>query len=68
MATPKCPSCSNTSFELNEISINKAAWRTYGVCCSQCGAVVGVQEFFNIGILVKKLAKGLKINLDSVTL
>ena len=68
MATPKCPSCSNTSFELNEITIDKAAYRTYGVCCSHCGAVVGVQEYFNIGVLIKKLAKGLRINLDSISL
>lgn len=68
MAIPKCPSCASASFELKELEIKNARWKTYGVCCSHCGAVVGVQEFFNNGILIKKLAKALKVNLDSISL
>jgi hypothetical protein len=64
MATPKCPCCSHTSFELVEIKIATASYRTHAVCCSSCGAVVGVQEFFNIGALIHKLADKLHVRLE----
>jgi len=65
MALPKCPSCNNRTFSLEELSLQKSAYKLYGVCCTSCGAVVGTQEYFNIGTLIHKLAKKLRVNLDS---
>jgi len=33
------------------------------VQCAKCGGVVGVLDFFNIGDLIQKLARGLRIDL-----
>jgi hypothetical protein len=64
MATPKCPSCNDTRFELTEIPIEKASFKTFGVICSHCGAVVGVQEFYNSGDLLMKLAAALNVKIE----
>jgi predicted nucleic-acid-binding Zn-ribbon protein len=64
MATAKCPKCESTSFELKENSVQGSNFRLNFVQCTHCGCVVGVQEYFNIGALIKKFAKKLNINLD----
>lgn len=55
----KCPKCENTSFELSIEDIRNAQYKISFIRCSSCGTVVGTNEFYNVGILVKKLAKEL---------
>jgi hypothetical protein len=62
--TPSCPKCSGTSFSLEELKVQKSAYRIFGVCCTHCGAVVGTQDYYNIGSLIHNLAKKLNVNLD----
>lgn len=66
MALSRCPrgECSGTSFELREIEPRHAAYKLHAIQCSSCGAVVGVMDYFNIGVLVRKLAKALHVDLD----
>ena len=64
MANSTCPKCSSNSFEMKEAKIRNSAYRLYFVQCASCGAVVGVQEFENIGALIYKLAKKMGINLN----
>lgn len=63
MAIPKCPKCENITFTLEELKIEKSNYRIYGVCCKKCGTVVGTEEFYNVGTLVKNLAKKLNVNI-----
>jgi uncharacterized Zn finger protein len=60
----KCPNCSNTEFEaVNETPLN-SNFELIFVRCISCKTVVGVIDYYNVGTLVKKLAKKLKIDLD----
>jgi hypothetical protein len=62
MSTPNCPLCKGTTFELKEIKVKNSNFRLNGICCSHCGAVLSVAEFFNVTHLIKKLAE--KLNVD----
>jgi predicted nucleic-acid-binding Zn-ribbon protein len=62
---PKCPKCGCTLFSLEELSVQKSDFRIFGVCCSACGAVVGVKEFYDNGDLIHKLARRLNVDLKS---
>lgn len=64
----KCPKCENTSFETVIREPKNSNYKLLFTQCSACGCVVGVTEYFNIGVLVKKLAAGLNIDLDSIHL
>ena len=64
MAIPKCPACEGRRFKLTEIKVEGTDHRTYAIHCSSCGAVVGTQEYYNIGTLLTNLAKKLNITLD----
>ena len=64
MATPCCPKCGNHNFEIQEIKVRDANFRTNAINCSSCGAVIGIQEYFNINVRLCKLAEKLRINLD----
>ena len=44
MATPKCPSCGNHTFELQEFVPKGANYKMFAVQCSSCGVVVGAME------------------------
>ena len=60
----KCPSCSNTEFEVvNETPVNSNYDLIFARCTS-CMAVVGVIDYYNVGALIKKLAAKLKVDLD----
>ncbi len=63
MAQPTCPSCGNRNFTLEEMNVSKAGFKIYGICCSNCGVVVGTQEYYNIGALIFKLANKLNVKL-----
>lgn len=64
MTTPNCPRCQGTSFEIQEILVDKANFRHNAVNCSDCGAVLTVFERYNINYRLLKIAKKLGINLD----
>ena len=74
MAYTTCVKCGGTSFEIQETTIARAAYRLYFVQCSSCGGAVGVQEFNNIGSLlmkqneaIKKIAAALNVYVDLQT-
>lgn len=64
MALSTCPKCNSHSFEMVEQEIKGSKFKLMFVQCVMCGAVVGVTDFWNIGALVRKLAKALRIDLD----
>lgn len=57
MATSKCGSCGSPSFEVKEHTPNHSTFRLLFVQCAKCGVVVGVNEFFNIGAMLDKIAR-----------
>lgn len=61
---PSCPKCGNHTFEIQEIKVRAANFRTNVINCTSCGAIVGVQEFFNVSNLVYKLADRMNLKLD----
>ena len=69
MSSSKCPSCSNSSFELKEINVKDSRYKLYAIQCSSCGAVVSITEYYNVGNLIEeqtKLIKSLKQDIDTV--
>jgi len=54
MATSKCLSCNNHYFELQTIEPSGGKYKLNAVQCSSCGAVVGVIEYYDSGVLLKK--------------
>ena len=64
MAYSKCPKCDSTSFEMQEAKVSGARFKLMFIQCSRCGAVIGVQDYYNIGNLIYKLAEKLHVNLD----
>lgn len=63
MATSKCPSCNNHSFEMKEISPRGSQFKYNFIQCSACGAVVGVVDYFNTARLLHNLAEQLNVEL-----
>jgi hypothetical protein len=65
MATSTCIKCGGTRFEVRENTPRDSAFKLMFVQCAACGGVVGVQEYYNIGGMLQKLAK--KLNLGSIS-
>jgi predicted nucleic-acid-binding Zn-ribbon protein len=59
--TSTCPKCDGQRFELRTIEPLRSNWKYNAVQCSKCGAVVGVVDYYNVGFLVRELAKKLKL-------
>ena len=71
MARSTCAKCSGTTFELVENEPVGGKFKYFFVQCNKCGAVIGVQEFFNAGSLlhkqgaaIKKIAAALNVSVD----
>ncbi len=64
MALSTCPKCGGHSFEMVENTPSRSSYKIMFIQCASCGAVVGTQEYFNIGSLIYKLAKALGRSLD----
>lgn len=66
MAIPTCIKCGNHFFEVREAGshVRENNFKIFFVQCTQCGGVVGVQEYYNIGQRITDLAKKLNIHLD----
>jgi hypothetical protein len=63
MARPTCPKCDNARFQVSEIEPMNSNFKLMATHCTSCGAVVGVSDYYNIGTLIHKLAKALRVEL-----
>lgn len=61
-----CPKCASNSFESVIREPKGSNYQLLFTQCSGCGCVVGVTEYFNVGVLVHKLAKALNIDLSTI--
>ena len=59
----KCPrtDCNGTSFRLERIEPTGSVNALQAICCSTCGAVVGVMDYWAVGSIVKKIADHLGV-------
>ena len=64
----KCPKCENTSFEVVNDTPKDSNFKLMYVRCYSCKTLVSVLDFFNLGTQIKKLAKGLNIDLEKIIL
>jgi excinuclease UvrABC ATPase subunit len=60
MVSSTCIKCGNHSFQIVENSPSGAAFKLMFVQCGSCGGVVGIQDYFNIGSLIKDQEKQIK--------
>jgi hypothetical protein len=60
---PICIKCDNNTFEIVEHSPRGSNFRFNFIQCSQCGGVVGVVDYFNIGQLIHDFAAKLGFKL-----
>lgn len=60
MAISTCAKCGNHTFEIQENSPARSAFRLQFVQCMSCGAVIGVLDYFNIGARIEKQDAALK--------
>ena len=60
MAMSKCVACGGFSFEIKQAEPSQSAFKLYFVQCSMCGGVVGVQEYHNIGAMLRDQNKAIK--------
>ena len=63
MAISKCIQCGNTTFEMQENSPIGSNFKFMFIQCSSCGGVVGVVDYYNIGQVLKKIAKKLGVSI-----
>tara|TARA_Y100000588_G_scaffold247805_1_gene262288 strand:+ start:445 stop:639 length:195 start_codon:yes stop_codon:yes gene_type:complete len=59
----KCPKCERTSFELSIENVANAKFKISFIRCSSCGTVVGTNEYYSVGALVKSLAEKLNVEI-----
>jgi predicted nucleic-acid-binding Zn-ribbon protein len=71
MAVTKCPKCGHTRFELRTLEPSGAQYKYNFFQCVSCGTPVGVAEYFNAGVLLrkqnaalKKIAAALNVHVD----
>ena len=65
-ATPKCPNCQTlNNFESTPIKVRNHSVELVSIQCASCGSVVGIMDIHPISVLIYKLAKKLKIDLNS---
>jgi predicted nucleic-acid-binding Zn-ribbon protein len=64
MALSSCVKCGNTVFEVQEKTPVGSNFKFIFVQCSQCGGVVGVMDFYNIGEVLTKIGRKIGVNID----
>jgi hypothetical protein len=65
MAISKCSKCDNTTFEMVEKdNITGANFKVMFIQCARCGAVIGVQDYYNLGAMLNTIKKHLGIPLQ----
>lgn len=62
---PKCsdPKCSSTLFKSSVVEPIDSKFKIQVIHCVTCGCAIGVLEYYNIGAVLHKVAKALKIDL-----
>lgn len=60
MAESTCPKCGGHLFELKVNEPYDARFRTMFIQCRGCGTPVGVQDYYNLGELLKEQEKKLR--------
>lgn len=63
MARSTCAKCGGNAFELVENEPKNASFKYFFVQCTACGVVVGVQEYFNAGSILEKIAAALHVQI-----
>ena len=61
MAISKCAHCQSTRFECKENEPKGSKFKVLFIQCASCGVVVGMVDYYNIPLLLKKLAKALGV-------
>lgn len=61
MAQPTCPKCDSRRFEVQVFEPLRSTFRLLCINCAQCGAVVSVMDFYNMGQMVRDLGKKLGV-------
>jgi predicted nucleic-acid-binding Zn-ribbon protein len=56
-----CVKCGGTFFETRTVEPSGSNFKVTFVQCSNCGGVVGVMDFYNIGGMLQKLASKLGV-------
>ena len=62
MATPSCPKCTNTTFEMKEMEIGNASYRHNVIICRSCGCIVGIEEIKSLMFMLIKIGEKLGLN------
>lgn len=63
MAMSTCLRCGGTTFETCDKEPRGSRYKLVFIQCSECGGVLGVLDFYNIGQLVHDLAKALGVKI-----
>lgn len=66
MASSSCPKCDFKFFEVVENEPANGKYKYVFTQCAKCGTVVGVNEFYNIGALIKETPDSLMNRLQSI--
>lgn len=59
MAISTCPKCDNTNFEIVEHSPIGSNFKYMFIQCNQCGAVVSVTDYYNLGEMISEIKQRL---------
>jgi len=62
MATPSCPKCANTTFEMKEVKIDNASYRHNVIICRSCGSIVGTEEIKSLMFMLMKIGEKLGLH------
>jgi phage FluMu protein Com len=63
LSNAKCPKCESINlFKAEEIEVAGYNYKLTAIMCAKCNTVVTFMEYFNIGVLIKKIHEFLKIN------
>lgn len=65
----KCGKCEGSSFKLQEIEMQGAAYKMMSAQCTSCQTPFGITEYFNTATLLNKQAKeiaALEHKIDSI--
>jgi predicted nucleic-acid-binding Zn-ribbon protein len=65
MATSTCIKCVNEEFESKETTPRNSNFVYSFIQCTNCGDVVGVMDFYNIGNMLQQIGRKLGVNIES---
>ena len=64
MATPSCPKCGSTSFEIKAFEIRDAQFAHNAICCATCGCIVSTEEHYSAMYMLQQIMKKFGIPLQ----